>query len=341
MFVFRADGNSQIGSGHVMRCLSIADAAKNAGEECVFVTASDDMKGIIQAKKYDDLILNTDYRNMEAEGILSAVDTFQPSVIFVDSYYVTEKYLQELKRWCEKAECKLVYIDDIEAFPYPCHMLLNYQIHGSEADYRMLYEKASLPGLMVGTEYVPLRREFLTVGARKIKSEVRNVFVSTGGADSEHLSVELIKAVDSCDLTFHFVIGSMNRDKSILSELSKNKNVKLYENVTGMAELMMACDIAISAAGSTLYELCATQTPTITYVLADNQAPIAEGFSSRSVMENCGDIRVLGGRALAVKLIQSAVNLADNFRERHRVSGIMKTMVDGGGAKRIVDAVLR
>lgn len=340
MFMFRADGNSQIGAGHVMRCLSIADAVRAAGEECVFITASEDMESVIRGKNHELRILRTDYRRMEAEGIRNAVDGYEPSVIFVDSYYVTEKYLSMLKEWCENKGSRLVYIDDIKAFPYPCHELINYQIHGSAADYERLYGKSSLPELMVGTEYAPLRREFLEGGIRKIRREARDVLVTTGGADSEHLTVELMKAVDSCDLTFHFVIGSMNRDKDILHELSKKKNARLYENVTGMAKLMRSCDMAVSAAGSTLYELCATGTPAVTYVLADNQIPIAEGFAARGIMENCGDIRALGGEGLAEKLIQAAGKLADDFRERQRTSRLMKTVVDGRGAERIVNRIL-
>ncbi|MCM1027507.1 MAG: UDP-2,4-diacetamido-2,4,6-trideoxy-beta-L-altropyranose hydrolase [Roseburia sp.] len=345
MFLFRADGNSRIGSGHVMRCLSIADAANRAGEKCVFVTASDDMSGLIRARRQESRILGTDYRRMEEEGILSVVEACRPSMVIVDSYFVTEKYLYELKDWCGKAGSRLVYIDDRKAFPYPCHVLLNYNIYGAEADYRELYRDTPLPELMVGTEYAPLRREFLEAGAREVKTEARDVFVSTGGADSRHLSLELMKALDfktpkSGGLTFHFVVGSMNPDKEALRELAEKKNVRLYENVTEMAKLMASCDIAISAAGSTLYELCATRTPTVTYVLEDNQAPIAGGFSSRGIMENCGDIRDLGGERLAARLIESAERLADDFRERCRISCKMKSLADGRGAERIVERLL-
>lgn len=73
MIVFRADGNSEIGSGHVMRCLSIAEVARDLGEECIFITSSDDMTSVIKGKSFDNIVLNTDYREMESEGILLAL----------------------------------------------------------------------------------------------------------------------------------------------------------------------------------------------------------------------------------------------------------------------------
>ena len=120
----------------------------------------------------------------------------------------------------------------------------------------------------------------------------------------------------------------------------KHKSIVVHENVKRMDELILSCDVAVSAAGSTLYELCATGTPTITYVLADNQIPAAKEFDARGIIKNCGDIRDMGNKALAKCLVDEVVSLAEDYNERKRISELMGTVVDGKGARRIVESVL-
>ena len=107
-----------------------------------------------------------------------------------------------------------------------------------------------------------------------------------------------------------------------------------------MSELMLNCDVAISAAGSTLYELCATQTPTITYILEDNQQPVADAFAELKVLMNCGDIRNMGPVILADKLIYNAINLCEDYDKRKMISRLQASIVDGKGASRIIDSVI-
>nr|MCR5748365.1 hypothetical protein [Lachnospiraceae bacterium] len=335
MILFRADGNSSVGSGHIMRCLSIADAAKDKGIECLFVTAGNEFSGIIEKRGFKDIVLGTDYRDMdsELEKLEEIILERKPEVVFVDSYFVTEAYLSSLKKTAHEVRTevneveetvqevreavrdvnrqgggKLVYIDDVLSFPYPCDVLINYNIYAEREKYLELYqgkEKTGIPEMLLNTEYAPLRKEFRpdniiadkpvrnmnedralndnsvsNVNIESDDNEVADILVSTGGADSEHLMIELVRAVKKigCDRVFHFVVGAANEDKKeIYGEALGEKNIVLHENVTQMAELMRSCKVAISAAGSTLYELCATKVPTITYILADNQMPGADG----------------------------------------------------------------
>lgn len=348
MIIFRADGNSSVGSGHIMRCLSIANAAKRIGKHCVFVTAGDEFLSIITAYGHQCIILNTDYTHMEAElsGFLPIIYKHKPSVLFVDSYFVTEAYLKTLQKSAEENGGKLIYIDDVSAFPYPCHGLLNYNIYGpdKEKEYRSLYCGAGMtaPKLFLGTAYAPLREEFCDLPDRVVQKRAQKILISTGGTDFEHLTIELVKEVKQCgsQYTFCFVIGAMNEDKEIIHDISCDESrIVLYDNVTQMAELMSDCDVAVSAAGSTLYELCATQTPTITYVLADNQIPGARGFDKRQILENIGDIRDLGAADLSKRLIGRAADLACNYEKRIEISARMQDVVDGKGAMRIVQSI--
>lgn len=342
MIVFRADGNSQIGMGHIMRCLSIADAAKMTGEESVFIVSAEDCKDIITSRGHEVSILNSDYSKMEPGDILPALEAYEPAMVFVDSYFVTPEYMKDAHEVCSHSGCKLIYVDDRCYFPYSCDVLLNYNIFGKKADYEKLYRGKTAPVFLLGTTYAPLRKEFQKPTRHIIAGGAQNVLISTGGADTEHLTIDIVQeAALHSGFNFHFVVGMMNPDRMKIIKVSESyDNIVVHENVKRMDELMLSCDVAVSAAGSTLYELCATGTPTITYVLADNQIPAAEEFDSRGIIKNCGDIREMGNKELAKCLIKEVVSLAEDYDERKRISEFMETVVDGHGAKRIIDTVL-
>lgn len=342
MIIFRTDGNPKIGAGHIMRCLSIANATNDFGETCLFIVSSDHFQDIIVGNGYGCENLKSDYSRMEPGDCLPALEAYKPSAIFVDSYYVTEQYLSELHERCIEHGCKLVYIDDRCTAPYSCDYLLNYNIFGRIEDYENIYSGTDQPIYMIGTSYAPLRKEFQYNGRSSVSKVAENILVSTGGSDAVHLTVDIVeKAMKTQGYIFHFVVGRMNPDRKKIIDLAREcKNIIVHENVKRMDELMRTCDVAISAAGSTLYELCATQTPSVTYVIADNQAPAAKEFEIKGIMKNCGDIRTLGNETMASKLVDEAVSLAENYEERKRISALMETVVDGKGASRILERVL-
>ncbi len=111
--------------------------------------------------------------------------------------------------------------------------------------------------------------------------------------------IALVRAVkvllDAEGYEVHFVVGSANEDRErIRAETSKVKCISLHENVTDMANLICSCDVAISAAGSTLYEQCACRIPTLTYILVDYSMLGVHGSEKRGIMKCAGDIRVIG-----------------------------------------------
>lgn len=357
MLVFRADGNQKIGSGHIMRCISIADEAILHGQECLFITAGDEFNNTIIAHGHKNKILNTEYNHMEQEAsqLFSILEEAEKSdgleAVLVDSYQVTVQYLNKLLELCRAKGAKLVYIDDILSFAYPCDFLVNYNIYGPDCDYASLYQGAKSPALLLGTSYAPLRAEFQHLPARIVREKGRVIFISTGGADFEHVSIQILREILSRgeafhDYDFHFIIGAMNEDAQEMQNLAKQyagsgkNHIVLHSNISNMQQLMGEADVAISAAGSTLYELCATNTPTVTYVLADNQIPGAEGFSRHGALKNIGDVRKLGVRALSGLLVDSAVELCNDYKSRKLIALKMSAVVDGLGAKRIVEAIL-
>lgn len=345
VLLFRADGNNVVGAGHVMRCIAIADAARKKGLLSIFVTAGSEFKHTIETHGHIDVVLNSDFRKMEDElfKLLSIIEKYSPLAIIVDSYYVSLDYFVSLRRI---VDCQIVYMDDMGKHPYNCDILINYNIFGIEwrHNYQQLYASSKCPKLMLGTQFAPLRDEFNREKRAKINTTARSILVSTGGADPDHFTLSIIDAIKKqhSDKQFHIILGSMNADKrEIRNRTTDMNNIIIHENVTEMAKLMISCDVAISAAGSTLYELCATQTPTITYVLEDNQILGAAGFERAGIIDNAGDIRNEGQMTLAKKLISNAIALCDDVNRRIDISKRQFTVVDGNGAARIVEQIIQ
>lgn len=347
MLFFRADGNNFVGAGHIMRCLSIADAGMAAGQPSRFITSDAGSSDLILKHGHQQDVLHTSYMELDCElaQMKDLLKRDRPDILFVDSYYVTEHYLKTLSAACHEIKCKLVYLDDVMAFAYTCDFLINYNIYGPdwEERYKNLYEKEDVltPRLLLGASYAPLRKEFQNQPVRVVKDKATEILISTGGSDPEHLGVDIANYIlkHRADLNcyhFHFVIGSMNDDRERLERIADHVPfIITHYNVQNMSQLMQGCDLAISAAGSTLYELCATQTPTITYVLADNQVPGAEAFERHGGLRYVGDVREAGARFVK-DLLDATVELANNREERMRIAGRQRELVDGRGAKRII-----
>lgn len=337
MTVFRVDGNNVIGSGHIMRCLSIAYEIQQK-DDVVFVVSDSYFFNFIENKGFNCINLEIDYKELPKDNkFIDYLLKEKPQFVFIDSYYVDNVFFNKVKRIC-----KTIYIDDLLSFPYNVDVLINYNIYGEYSNYKKLYEKENfIPMLLLGPKYAPLRKEFRNLEEFVIRPKCKNIFVSTGGADPLHLALRLISyIIDNHILqyTFHFIVGIANNDKDEMIEISKNyKNIILHYNVENISKLMMRCDIAITAAGSTAYELCACGIPTISYILADNQILGAEAFDKKGIMKYCGDARYLKHFS---SIIFSNIYVLDNKIElRRKLSINMQKIVDGKGSLNILDEI--
>ena len=340
MILFRADGNPVIGTGHIMRCLSIADAFRASGEEAVFAAADDSMKGLIEKKGFRCCVLGTDYRDMpsDLEPTLELVCKLGARLLIADSYFVTADYLRALK-----SKVKLTYIDDLAAFAYPVDVLINYNVYADKQTYEKLYAESgeSVPRLLLGAGYVPLRAEFRNVPKKEIKKKCTDILISTGGADPVHLALRMAEYISAeCrndGLRYHLLIGAMNRDKSEIARIaSGSKNIVLHHNVSNMPELISSCDIAVSAAGSTLYEICACGVPLITYVLADNQLQGAKAFEKLGIAAFCGDARK---EDIISRIFGETDRLRSDLHARKQNNYKMQKAIDSCGSQRLADAL--
>lgn len=334
MILIRADANKEIGSGHIMRCLTLASAFVDAGEKVLFITADHRADSMLQSRGYDSVCLDTDWTKMEVEisRLVPIINENNPLFILVDSYYATVGYFKKLK-----GIVKTVYFDDLNDYICDVDTLINYNIYGTVLDYSAYCEKQTR--LLLGPSFAPLRDEFRGLDRFRIKDNVTDILVSAGGSDPHNVSEKIISRI--CpqfeNIRFHVLVGSLNNRLEYLKSLEKD-NVVLHVDEKNMCKLIHQCDIAISAAGVTLYELCACGIPTITYTLADNQLLGAGEFSKQGLMICVGDSR--NGYDFIEPLEVELNRLIADKGIRQEMSSRMQNVVDGKGVSRIVEALL-
>lgn len=355
---FRADANKTIGMGHIMRCLSIADAFHSLGHEVNFVVADDGISSLIKQRGYKVIVLNSDYKVMDDELECWPQD-LHPDLIIVDSYYVTESYLKAIRFQMKNSGGKLVYIDDIYTFPYPVDILVDYNAYATETIYHDLFTGSKEPVMILGPTYVPLRTMFRDIPKREQAERVQNILISTGGSDELHLSLAILsylvnqRQMVKEEQKYHFLLGAMNTDKETICTLAEGMDyIVLHENVSEMRSLIEGMDLAISAAGSTLYEICVCGVPLITFSMSDNQIPGAGAFENLDLAINVGDLRnfatvdsttVMSGSldSSAVEKIMIATRrLTEDFEKRCKMGSKMQELIDGFGADRTVQKIL-
>lgn len=330
MIYFRADGNPQIGTGHIMRCLSLADAFRGRGAGCAFVTAEPDMRPLIQDRGYECLVLGTAYDHMEEElpALLPLLESNRPACVILDHYFVTPEYMRTVR-----ARAPLVYIDDLNAFDYPADVVVNCNLYGERTPYP--------PGktYLLGPRYMPLRKQFQGLEPRPVKPEVEQVLISTGGTDSYHIALGcaeyLMKNPPPSGVVYHLVLGAMNPDAGRIEQLAARvPYLAPHRGVADMCGLMQQCDAAVSAAGTTLYELCACGLPAVTYILADNQIEGAAAFEAAGLTPCAGDAR--GNPGFPERIFAKLEEL-NGWKPRREAARRMRALVDGNGAARLAD----
>ncbi|NFN86285.1 UDP-2,4-diacetamido-2,4,6-trideoxy-beta-L-altropyranose hydrolase [Clostridium sporogenes] len=278
----RADGGSKIGMGHIMRTLVLAKELAKANDVfyiCkVDVSLSSKYKSGIDKAKAEGFNVVTINEN----NIIDELRNISADCLITDSYDVNEEYFNLTKDMFKITG----YIDDMDLYYFNVDFIINQNIGAEGYSYKVNKDTK----LFLGTNYTMLREEFRKNPNKNIKKEVQNVMITVGGADSDGITNTICDYVKDLELKFHIVIGPSFREENIekLLRLKKLKdNINLHFNAN-MIEIMNKCDIAISACGSTLYELAVCSVPTIGLITADNQEKIAYKMHRAGLIYNLG-----------------------------------------------------
>lgn len=340
--IIRADASTQIGAGHIMRCLALAQTWQDDGGQVAFLSRceSEALRQRLAAEGFD--LIHLENPNPHPEDLRSilvylehAALTAEPSAspwVVLDGYHFGAAYQEALKQ----AGARLLCIDDYgQADHYCADLVLNQNISANEALYQ---NHEPYTRLLLGTRYVLLRREFRSWRGwmRTIPEVARKVLVTMGGSDPDNVTlkvIEAIKIIDDPQLEVQIVMGPGNPNLDILECALRSVPypMRLLKDVTNMPALMAWADIAVSAGGSTCWELAFMGLPTITVTSADNQRPIADILSKQGVVINLGwHESVTEGQI--TETLASALRSRD---KRMSMSGAGRALVDGEGADRI------
>lgn len=340
MIWIRADANSEIGTGHVMRCISIAAELQKMEQEVCFVVADRAGAELLSSRGQRFHVLNTNYKDMESELdiLLPLLNENAPNALLIDSYYVTPGYLKKVREYV-----KTIYIDDMMMFPYPVDLLINYNVY-AEPDMYESYDGES-GRILTGMQYAPLRQEFCE-SVYNVRENVINIFITTGGNDMYNIAGQVLQKVLSddelCQLHYHVVSGIFNEYLSDLKEMAlKNQNVHVYTNVKNMSDLMKQCDVAITAAGSTMCELAAIGVPSITFSFVDNQRKTADAFGIKNLAVSIGHYNAHEREGFLNEMAVKLKGLKEDYRQRSLLMKYCKEAVDGHGAKRIAQEIIK
>lgn len=337
MFLIRADGNAKIGAGHLMRCLTIADELSKliGSREILFVCADEQSAELAAGRGYETFVLRSNLQNMEGE--LSAWEEIpkknkETNVILVDSYFVTNRYLCEVSKYGY-----VILLDDMGEQRFSVDGVINYNAFVDRQQYKNLYEPGNTD-LILGSDYVPIRPQFRE-GFYRVREQVENILVTTGGGDVENIAGRILKElqgkITDDIIDYNIVIGTFNPHLEEMQELAEaSPNIHIYHDVYDMAALMRQCDLAVTAGGSTIYELAAVGVPFICFSYAENQEKITEYLGREGIAYFAGAYHKEGEIVLE-RIAEQAKELVRDYQKRNVCYLKIKTLTDGAGAERI------
>ncbi len=359
---FRADASLQIGTGHVMRCLTLADALHEHGAQCNFICRKHpgNLDEYIRSKGYvvhslpifqsqiPDASATLAHaawlgaRQAEDAQICAAILQEQkPDWLVVDHYALDAQWESVLR----PSVGRIMVIDDLADRLHDCDLLLDQNLGRTDQQYA-----GKVPThvkCMLGPRFGLLRPEFTQwrSGSLSKRSSARleSLLITLGGVDQHNATYQVLQALEQCRLppgtAITVVMGATAPWLKQVLDFAKTMHwpTTVLTNITNMAEHMASADLAIGAAGSTSWERCALGVPTITAVLADNQDSIAEALHAQGVAINLGSPFA---ESFARKLANSVEDLYAHPAMLESMSQKAAALTDGAGTERVVREIL-
>ncbi|HEX5618571.1 MAG TPA: UDP-2,4-diacetamido-2,4,6-trideoxy-beta-L-altropyranose hydrolase [Solirubrobacteraceae bacterium] len=303
MILVRADASPQIGLGHAMRCLALAQAYRDAGGEVVFAMDAPPKPFAARLAR-------------EGCGLRDAAETEalarDADWVVLDGYHFDAGYERTLR-----AAGRLLVLDDHDA-DHDADLILRQGL-GARAGDRVL----------AGPRYALLRREFRTWDAPPcdVPERVRRILVTLGGGDPGPIVDTVLAAVSGEHRAVQWITGPLNPRRDA------PPGVEVVVDAADMPERMHWADLAVTAAGSTSWELARVGTPQIAIELADNQRPVARALEQHGIAVRAGWHADLDGQALAAAIDGLTAERRTEMTRRGRAT------IDGLGAVRVLEAM--
>ena len=336
MLLIRADASVSIGTGHIMRMISLAQSWQDGGGEAVFLCA--EITPSLEARlRVEGFLLEKiqaslgSLEDLEATCALAARYGADSIAVALDGY----QFDADFQIGLTKAGCRLLVMDDYgHAAFYHADWVLNQNISAREELYA---RRAPHTRLLIGTKFALLRREFLKYSGwqREIPEIARKVLVTLGGADPDNVTGKVIEALSPMDIEVKVVVGGSNPhlpelQQAVESMKTQPAKIDLVINPTDMPGLMAWADLAIAAGGSTAWELAFMGLPSLFVILAENQVGIATELESAEFGVCLGRGADFDNEVFQIALRRVLKNPA----QRNKTSIAGRNLVDGMGCHR-------
>lgn len=358
--VFRTDASIDISTGHVMRCLTLAELLHKHGHDCHFICkAHEGHLGDLIIKRGFKLHLLTKpftQKNIaagelqlthaewlggswqqDAKETQILLDHLKPSWLVVDHYALDARW----ERQAAKKVNNILVIDDLADRNHECSLLLDQNLGRKPSDYYGLVPQNCKR--LIGPGYALLRPEFAQLRKRSIarrnRPVLRRIMVSLGGVDKTNgtaLALEaLTKASLPPDTHLDIIMGTTAPHLHAIQQQAVQSPYKttVSIDVTDMAERMCLADMAIGAAGSSSWERCCLGLPSILLVIADNQQKIA------SALEKKGAASIVSGNNLELSLQAGISELTNSENQLKKMTTNATSICDGKGVTRVINAM--
>jgi UDP-2,4-diacetamido-2,4,6-trideoxy-beta-L-altropyranose hydrolase len=335
--LFRANANVQIGTGHLLRSLALAQAWNDAGGEAVLLTEP----GAADTEHWWlDNHFPIEHLTAQTGGIEDARATLQAAQrigadwVVVDGFDFGEAYQQVVSGGMPH----MLVIDDYAAqAQYGADIIVNHNVFGNTGMYK---GRADRSELLLGLQYALLRRQFrnLQIPERTIPMIAHRVLVTMGGSDPLNVSmlvVEALKRSQVPDLQVTVLLGPANPHHEAFERITNEVpfTLVLRESVLDMVNLITDADAVVSAGGGTCAELALLRTPMLLLTIAENHALTVEEYGRQC-------FAVAGGwfdRFTPATLAQKIDSLLSDYRLRQSLVDHAASQVDGQGAMRVAN----
>ncbi len=335
--VFRVDGNADLGLGHIMRCLTLANVFNRSGYEILFICCKESKKACqyIEDSQFKiEYILQDGTAEYDANQCLNIFKNINVYMLVVDHYQLDSRW--ESLVWTR--EMKLMVIDDLADRHHVCNVLLDSSYGREKNEYRILTNPECQ--YLLASDYCLLREEFsnLTEQTRLKRdktTEISNILLNFGATDHKQLSVKTVNILQQNKFSgkVNILISSTCKWlEELKTACEKSNKISLHIDAKNVAQLMLNADLAIGSVGTSSWERCCLGLPTIGVVVANNQMNIASQLDQLGVMD-LTTIDELNGL-----LVGYLTNF--NLKKWQQMSHKAFLVCDGLGAQRVKNAVL-
>ena len=273
MYIFRADASLEIGSGHIMRCLSLAEILLDRGEKVVFLCRSlpESFIELFTQKNIQLIQLYQGEFDLEKdiETTIHALYAYQQDPIYMitDHYQLDKQWESSINPHIEK----MIVIDELADRQHQCDIIIDQNIKNRQSIYANLVPENCQ--ILSGPKYIILHKSFQTV-AKKPRKSVKEIFICFGGIDQKGRTISILHECQYIDFSgkiVHVVAGKSNPHLNEIEVLCKKLQFQFHCQPSNLVELMAKADFAIGAGGTMTWERIALGLPSLVFSIADNQ----------------------------------------------------------------------